>query len=231
MVTTLADVLPAVARLGGCTRAGHTPGPAADPARGRRPRRRTRTHPSRASPRSRSIPARAGPAHDRGALRLPDDDGHVDGDLRHRSASRHPRAPRLRRSRSRAAVVFNELTWEDGPTPEQWQPYPTILDRLAADGVAVTRIGPGFFDGSDSRGQPCGVGPSPRRSPWATGSRRPLPPSGPPRARSCISTGVRSTRSATSTAATVGSGETNWRPSTAPSASCGSDCHATARSR
>lgn len=45
-------------------------------------------------------------------------------------------------------VVFNELSWEDGPTPEQWQPHPTIFERLAADGVAVTRIGPGFFDGS-----------------------------------------------------------------------------------
>ncbi|HMM95133.1 alkaline phosphatase family protein [Phycicoccus sp.] len=44
--------------------------------------------------------------------------------------------------------VFNELSWEDGPVPERWQALPTWFERAAADGVAVTRIGPAFFDGS-----------------------------------------------------------------------------------
>ena len=44
--------------------------------------------------------------------------------------------------------VFNALSWEDGPVPETWQPARTWFERAAADGVAVTRTGPGFFDGS-----------------------------------------------------------------------------------
>lgn len=44
--------------------------------------------------------------------------------------------------------VFNELSWEHGPAPRRWQPHPTLFERAVADGVAVTRIGPGFFDGS-----------------------------------------------------------------------------------
>jgi len=44
--------------------------------------------------------------------------------------------------------LLNELSWEDGPPPEQWQPEETVFQRAAADGVAVTRVGPGFFDGS-----------------------------------------------------------------------------------
>jgi len=44
--------------------------------------------------------------------------------------------------------VFNELTWEDGPVPEAWQPRRTVFETLEAAGVAVTRIGPHFFDGS-----------------------------------------------------------------------------------
>ncbi len=44
--------------------------------------------------------------------------------------------------------VFNELSWEDGPVPERWQSLPTWFERAEADGVAVTRIGPAFFDGS-----------------------------------------------------------------------------------
>ncbi len=45
-------------------------------------------------------------------------------------------------------VVFNELSWDDGPVPEDWQPHGTVFEAAAADGVAVTRIGPGYFDGS-----------------------------------------------------------------------------------
>lgn len=44
--------------------------------------------------------------------------------------------------------VFNELSWEDGPEPHLWQPAPTVFEAAEAAGVAVTRIGPGFFDGS-----------------------------------------------------------------------------------
>lgn len=44
--------------------------------------------------------------------------------------------------------VFNELSWEDGPVPELWQPHETVFERVAAAGVTTTRVGPGFFDGS-----------------------------------------------------------------------------------
>ncbi|WP_338089147.1 nucleotide pyrophosphatase/phosphodiesterase family protein [Phycicoccus endophyticus] len=44
--------------------------------------------------------------------------------------------------------VFNELSWEDGPPPESWQPLRTWFQRAEAAGVTVTRIGPAFFDGS-----------------------------------------------------------------------------------
>jgi hypothetical protein len=44
--------------------------------------------------------------------------------------------------------IVNELSWEDGPVPERWQPHPTAFERAVAAGVATTRIGPGFFDGS-----------------------------------------------------------------------------------
>lgn len=44
--------------------------------------------------------------------------------------------------------LINELAWDDDVDPFTWQPAPTIFERAAADGVAVTRIGPHFFDGS-----------------------------------------------------------------------------------
>ena len=44
--------------------------------------------------------------------------------------------------------LVNELSWENGPDPRLWQPCQTVFERAAADGLAVTRIGPGFFDGS-----------------------------------------------------------------------------------
>ena len=44
--------------------------------------------------------------------------------------------------------VFNELSWEDGPAPRRWQPAPTVFEGAVEAGVGVTRIGPGFFDGS-----------------------------------------------------------------------------------
>lgn len=44
--------------------------------------------------------------------------------------------------------VLNELSWEDGPVPERWQPRETVFERAAAAGVSVAMVGPGFFDGS-----------------------------------------------------------------------------------
>ena len=44
--------------------------------------------------------------------------------------------------------LLNELSWDNGPDPRLWQPSQTVFERAARDGVAVTRIGPGFFDGS-----------------------------------------------------------------------------------
>jgi predicted AlkP superfamily pyrophosphatase or phosphodiesterase len=44
--------------------------------------------------------------------------------------------------------LLNELSWDNGPDPRLWQPSPTVFEQAQADGVDVTRIGPGFFDGS-----------------------------------------------------------------------------------
>ncbi len=44
--------------------------------------------------------------------------------------------------------VFNELSWEDGPDPLVWQPARTVFEELAAAGLDVAMVGPGFFDGS-----------------------------------------------------------------------------------
>lgn len=47
-----------------------------------------------------------------------------------------------------ANVVFNQLNWENGPDPFRWQPVPTVFEEVAGEGVAVTRVGPPYFDGS-----------------------------------------------------------------------------------
>ena len=47
-----------------------------------------------------------------------------------------------------AEVVFNELSWEDGPDPLRWQPQPTVFEAAAAADLPVVRIGPRHFDGS-----------------------------------------------------------------------------------
>ncbi|MCE1177479.1 MAG: alkaline phosphatase family protein [Micrococcales bacterium] len=44
--------------------------------------------------------------------------------------------------------LVNELSWEDGPDPFLWQPHETVFQRAERAGVSVTRVGPGFFDGS-----------------------------------------------------------------------------------
>ena len=45
-------------------------------------------------------------------------------------------------------VVFNELTWQGGPDPHQWQPDSTVFEQLGAAGAHVTMVGPAHFDGS-----------------------------------------------------------------------------------
>ena len=44
--------------------------------------------------------------------------------------------------------LVNELSWEDGPDPVAWQPQQTVFEAAEGAGVSVTRVGPGFFDGS-----------------------------------------------------------------------------------
>jgi len=44
--------------------------------------------------------------------------------------------------------ILNQLSWENGPDPVVWQPHPTAFELAEADGIAVTRIGPAYFDGS-----------------------------------------------------------------------------------
>lgn len=44
--------------------------------------------------------------------------------------------------------LFNELSWENGPDPHEWQPHPTVFEQVAADGADVFHIGPSFFEGS-----------------------------------------------------------------------------------
>jgi type I phosphodiesterase/nucleotide pyrophosphatase len=45
-------------------------------------------------------------------------------------------------------VLFNELQWDAAVDPRRWQPSPTVFEQVAAAGLDVVRIGPGFFDGS-----------------------------------------------------------------------------------
>lgn len=44
--------------------------------------------------------------------------------------------------------LVNELSWEDGPDPFRWQPHDTVFQKAESSGVSVTRVGPGYFDGS-----------------------------------------------------------------------------------
>jgi hypothetical protein len=45
-------------------------------------------------------------------------------------------------------VLFSELAWDPAVDPRRWQPEPTVLEAVAATGVDVVRVGPGYFDGS-----------------------------------------------------------------------------------
>lgn len=44
--------------------------------------------------------------------------------------------------------LLNELSWEGGPDPRQWQRETTVFQQAVASGVEVVRVGPGYFDGS-----------------------------------------------------------------------------------
>lgn len=44
--------------------------------------------------------------------------------------------------------LVNELSWEDGPVPEAWQPSATVFERLVRADVPVTMLGPRYFDAS-----------------------------------------------------------------------------------
>ncbi len=44
--------------------------------------------------------------------------------------------------------ILNQLSWDNGPDPLVWQPNPTVFELAEADGITVTRVGPGYFDGS-----------------------------------------------------------------------------------
>lgn len=48
----------------------------------------------------------------------------------------------------RTGVLFNELSWDDGPRPETWQPEKTWLQRAAGAGIATTMVAPAYFNGS-----------------------------------------------------------------------------------
>lgn len=44
--------------------------------------------------------------------------------------------------------LLNELSWEAGPDPVRWQREPTVFETAEQEGVAVTTVGPAFFQGS-----------------------------------------------------------------------------------
>ncbi|MFC6713588.1 alkaline phosphatase family protein [Branchiibius cervicis] len=45
-------------------------------------------------------------------------------------------------------LLFNELDWIDGPDSLSWQPNPTAFEIAGRDGIEVTMVGAGYFDGS-----------------------------------------------------------------------------------
>ncbi|MFB9377941.1 alkaline phosphatase family protein [Kineococcus gynurae] len=45
-------------------------------------------------------------------------------------------------------ALLNELAWDAAVDPRRWQPHPTVLQQVAADGVDVVRVAPPHFDGS-----------------------------------------------------------------------------------
>lgn len=45
-------------------------------------------------------------------------------------------------------LLFNELSWENGPDPRRWQREPTVFERVAAAGIETTMVANDYFDGS-----------------------------------------------------------------------------------
>ncbi|MFC5379750.1 alkaline phosphatase family protein [Aquipuribacter nitratireducens] len=63
----------------------------------------------------------------------------------------HPAAHGLvgyRAFRPGGTGVVNHLTWPADVDPEEWQPHPTVFERVLATGVPVTMVGPKQFAGS-----------------------------------------------------------------------------------
>jgi len=44
--------------------------------------------------------------------------------------------------------LVNELSWEDGPDPQAWQPHETVFEAAVNAGIEVTMVGPHYFEGS-----------------------------------------------------------------------------------
>jgi hypothetical protein len=44
--------------------------------------------------------------------------------------------------------LVNELSWENGPDPLRWQPFETVFEAAEDADVAVTMVGPWYFNGS-----------------------------------------------------------------------------------
>lgn len=47
-----------------------------------------------------------------------------------------------------SGTLFNELSWENGPDPREWQPVSPVFSRSVEAGIRTFQIGPGFFQGS-----------------------------------------------------------------------------------
>lgn len=45
-------------------------------------------------------------------------------------------------------TILNELSFDVDVDPRLWQPHETVFERATAAGITVTRVGPGYFDGS-----------------------------------------------------------------------------------
>jgi hypothetical protein len=44
--------------------------------------------------------------------------------------------------------IANLVSWTELPEPEQWQPAPSVTQRIAQTGIPVTSVGPARFEGS-----------------------------------------------------------------------------------
>ena len=80
-------------------------------------------------------------------LRVPHDDGHLDGQLRHRTAAGRTRARGYAGAGPAVGPLVNELVG-GRPDPRSWQPHGTVFEAAVNAGVEVTMVGPRYFEGS-----------------------------------------------------------------------------------